>query len=112
MRIAIPTAQGFLCMHFGHCETFALIDVDDTKGIINGTTMIEPPPHEPGLLPRWLKEKGANVIIAGGMGMHAQNLFAESGIKVIVGVSGGEPEGVVKNYLAKSLVTGANTCDH
>ena len=112
MRIAIPTAKGLLCMHFGHCETFALLDVDEATGIIKESKMVEPPPHEPGLLPRWLKEKGADVIIAGGMGMHAQSLFAESGIKVVVGAQGGEPDGIVKKYLAGMLVTGPNACEH
>jgi len=112
MRIAIPTANGLLCMHFGHCETFALIDVDETNKLIKETAMVEPPPHEPGLLPKWLKEKGADVIIAGGMGMHAQRLFTESGVKVIVGAQGGSPESLVKNYLAGNLTTGPNACDH
>ena len=36
MRIAIPLAGGKLAMHFGHCEQFALFDVDsDNKEIIN-----------------------------------------------------------------------------
>ena len=26
MKIAIPTANGRLCQHFGHCETFAIRD--------------------------------------------------------------------------------------
>jgi len=112
MRIAIPTANGLLCMHFGHCETFALLDVDEVRGVIKESNMVEPPPHEPGLLPKWLKEKGANVVIAGGMGMHAQNLFAQSGIKVVVGAQEGSPESLVKNYLAGTLATGPNACDH
>ncbi|NLF18973.1 MAG: ATPase, partial [Lentisphaerae bacterium] len=28
MRLAIPIADGRLSLHFGHCESFALIDVD------------------------------------------------------------------------------------
>ncbi len=112
MRIAIPTAGGLLCMHFGHCETFALLDVDEERGVIKESNMVEPPPHEPGLLPKWLKEKGADVVIAGGMGMHAQNLFAQSDIKVVVGAQGGSPESLVKSYLAGTLATGPNACDH
>lgn len=99
-------------MHFGHCEIFAILDVDDATGVIKESNMIVPPPHEPGLLPKWLKEKGANVIIAGGMGMHAQNLFVQSGIKVVVGAQEGSPESLVKNYLAGTLATGTNACDH
>lgn len=57
MKIAVPTAQGKLCMHFGHCEMFTVIDIDETNKKIETTTAIEPPPHEPGVLPKWLGEK-------------------------------------------------------
>ena len=36
MKIAIPVADGKLCMHFGHCEKFALIDIDEVKNVIQG----------------------------------------------------------------------------
>ena len=110
MRIAIPTTQGKLCMHFGHCDQFALVSVEDQS--ITGTEMLTPPPHEPGVLPVWLHEQGANVIISGGMGHRAQDLFVQNGIEVIVGAPSEAPEDVVKAYLAGTLKTGANTCDH
>jgi len=70
------------------------------------------PPHEPGLLPRWLGEKGVNVIIAGGMGTQAQQLFAESGITVSVGAPADDPEKIVLSYMDSVLELGDNTCDH
>jgi ATP-binding protein involved in chromosome partitioning len=74
--------------------------------------LLTPPPHEPGVLPRWLAELGANVIIAGGMGSRAQTLFNMNGIKVVVGAPVDYPEKIVADYLNAALVTGANTCDH
>ncbi len=56
MRIAIPVADGKLAAHFGHCEKFALIDVDEEKKEILANEMTEAPPHQPGLLPVWLDE--------------------------------------------------------
>ena len=112
MRIAIPVAEGRLCMHFGHCEQFALIDGDPQTGKVTGKRMLTPPPHEPGVLPRWLHAEGADVIIAGGMGQRAQALFAEHGIKVVVGAAAGDPEHLALEYLAGTLVSGANVCDH
>jgi Mrp family chromosome partitioning ATPase/predicted Fe-Mo cluster-binding NifX family protein len=112
MRIAIPLAAGRLCMHFGHCEQFALIEVDEKEKSLAGTQLLTPPPHEPGLLPRWLHEQGATVIIAGGMGQRAQVLFAESGIKVVVGAPAEAPEALVRAYLDGTLQTGDNVCDH
>ena len=64
------------------------------------------------MLPRWLHEQGANVILAGGMGQRAQQLFAQSGVKVVVGAPVDTPENLVTTYLAGSLVSGANVCDH
>ncbi len=112
MKIAIPTADGRLCMHFGHCQQFALVQVAANSKEILGTTWLTPPPHEPGVLPRWLHEQGADVIIAGGMGQRAQELFGRNGIKVVVGASDDEPEAIVAAYLAGTLETGMNVCDH
>ncbi|NQT50762.1 P-loop NTPase [bacterium] len=110
MKIAIPTVDGRLCPHFGHCQSFAIVTVND--GTIEGTQMLEPPPHEPGVLPRWLSEQGANVIIAGGMGNRAQALFQQFDIEVVVGAPPEEPETVVQAWLDGTLEAGTNLCDH
>ena len=81
------------------------------KAIKNKETLV-PPPHEPGVLPKWLHDQGANVIIAGGMGSRALDLFAQNNIKVIVGASALTPEELVQQYLDNSLQTGGNVCDH
>jgi ATP-binding protein involved in chromosome partitioning len=107
---AIPLAGSKLCSHFGHCEQFALIETENGK--IRGKRMHTPPPHEPGVLPKWLHDLGAQVIIAGGMGSRAQQLFVESGIKVITGAPMDPPESLVNQWLAGMLVTGENVCDH
>ena len=112
MKIAIPLAGGRLAMHFGHCEQFALADVDEVTRQHRGTTILEAPPHEPGLLPRWLHEHGANVIIAGGMGQRAQQLFAEKGIRVVYGVASDTSETILKAFLDGTIVAGQNLCDH
>lgn len=99
-------------MHFGHCEQFALFDVEDAMRKITGQTLVTPPPHEPGLLPKWLGEQGVTDILAGGMGQRAQQLFAERGIAVVTGAPVETPEKIVTDFLAGTLVTGDNTCDH
>ncbi len=112
MRFAIPTHNGKLCLHFGHCEVFTFIDADEEAKTITGKEEIAPPPHEPGILPPWAAEQGAQVIIAGGMGMRAQQLFAQNGIQVIVGAEEGDPEKLVLDYINGKLKTGVNACDH
>jgi len=110
MKFAIPLAEGKLTAHFGHCQEFAIVEVEDNE-IKNKETLI-PPPHEPGVLPRWLHELGADVIIAGGMGGRAIELFVQNGIKVLTGAPSLTPEELVKQYLDNTLQTGVNLCDH
>ncbi len=112
MKIAIPLADGKLCAHFGHCQEFALVEVDQEAKTITGQARHTPPPHEPGVLPQWLHELGANVIIAGGMGQRAHTLFAQNDISVVVGASADSPENLVTQYLSETLKTGDNLCDH
>jgi predicted Fe-Mo cluster-binding NifX family protein len=112
MKIAIPCAEGKLAMHFGHCAEFAIVTVNDSDNSIEGTEMLTPPPHEPGVLPKWLGEQKADMILAGGMGMRAQQLFSEQGIKVAVGAPALAPQELVEKLLEGSLECGDNICDH
>jgi predicted Fe-Mo cluster-binding NifX family protein len=70
------------------------------------------PPHQPGLLPPWLAERGADLILAGGMGQRAHALFADHGIQVVVGAASETPEELVADYLTGDLQVGENICDH
>jgi predicted Fe-Mo cluster-binding NifX family protein len=110
MKIAIPLAEGKLAAHFGHCREFAIIEVKENK--ITKKEILVPPAHEPGVLPRWLHDQGATIVIAGGMGSRAQALFEQKGIHVLVGAPVLEPEELVKCYLNNTLTTGENICSH
>ena len=112
MRIAIPLVEGKLSRHFGHCEKFAVIDTDGDSNRISNREDLIPPAHEPGVLPKWLGGMGVNVIIAGGMGQRAQQLFEQNQIEVVVGAPVEGPENLVSAYLEKTLQTGENVCDH
>lgn len=112
MRYAVPVTNGELSSHFGHSESFALIDVDENKKEIIKKELVQSPPHQPGLLPPWLAEQGANIIIAGGMGSRAQQLFQQNNIQVIIGVMESDPEKAVLSHMNGILTTGDNICDH
>ncbi len=112
IRFAVPTAQGKLCLHFGHCECFTLIDINEETKEITRNEALTPPAHEPGVLPRWLHEQQVNIVISGGMGQRAQMLFAQNDIKVLTGATVGKPEDIVTAYLNKTLEIGDNICDH
>lgn len=110
MKVAIPLAEGKLATHFGHCQQFAFVHVKD--GEIAQTEIQTPPPHEPGVLPKWLGDNGVTVVIAGGMGARAVGLLQENQIEVKTGAPRMEPETLVRQYLSNELVTGQNLCDH
>lgn len=108
---AIPTENGLLCAHFGHCEKFTLVEAEAGKDPVI-KEVCDAPPHEPGLLPRWLADKGVNAVITGGMGARAQQIFTESGVAVMCGAPPLEPLEIVKKYIEGNLELGQNVCDH
>ena len=112
MRYAVPVSGGMMSPHFGHCEQFALFDVDERSREITQKELIPSPGHQPGFLPGWLAEQGVTVIIAGGMGSRAQGLFQQNNIEVVLGAIESDPERAVLNYLDGRLATGDNICDH
>ena len=108
MKIAIPVLDGVLSPHFGQCQHFAVIELDpETKTVIKQEMMT---PHEPGSYPAWLAGLGCNLIIAGGMGGRAVNLFEQNGINVIMGASCVEPDKIINSYLNNELQSGNNMC--
>jgi len=112
MKIAISLAGGRLAEHFGHCEQFALVEVDPNTQQILNTTQVTPPPHEPGLLPRWLREQGVQVIIAGGIGQRALTIFAQNGIEVRAGYAAAPVEQLVVSLLQGQLTETPQGCAH
>jgi predicted Fe-Mo cluster-binding NifX family protein len=109
-KIAIPTTNGELSAHFGHCEKFAIYEVTEDKVIKE--EFVKPPPHEPGSHPAFLRELGCTSIIAGGMGSRAQQLFAQNNIEVIIGLKSDNLIGLVQTYISEGLKSGDNLCDH
>ena len=107
---AIPTIDEKLCAHFGHCEKFAIVQVEDDK--IISEEYLSPPVHQPGTYPRFLAEAGISTIISGGMGQKAQDIFTENMIEVFMGVGSEEPKKLVETYLNNQLQAGDNLCDH
>ena len=99
-------------MHFGHCEKFALVDVDPVTKQITASSEVAAPEHQPGLLPPWLKERGVNLVIAGGMGARAQTLFQSAEVDVLTGAPAETAATIVRQYLDGKLVRGDNACDH
>lgn len=109
-RIAIPIEGGVLCAHFGHCEQFYFADIE--KGIIVKEENITPPEHQPGVYPAWIKQQGASVVIAGGIGAKAKTLFSNENIPVYAGEGTDNPKILVEYFLQNKLTILVDTCKH
>jgi len=107
LKVAISTDGDLVSAHFGRCPSFTIVEFEGDKVI--SKHVIDNPGHHPGFLSQFLKEKGVNAIIAGGMGQRAQMLFDESGIKTVMGISGMVDE-VVKQAASGTLQGGESLC--
>ncbi|MFA4991045.1 MAG: NifB/NifX family molybdenum-iron cluster-binding protein [Candidatus Omnitrophota bacterium] len=107
MRVAISTDGRFVSAHFGRCPSFTLIDIENGKVIKRSE--VANPGHQPGAIPQFLHEKGAEYIVAGGMGMRAVSFFEDFGIKTIVGISG-EIDAVIEQMRKGALKGGESLC--
>ena len=107
MKIEVASENGMVTEHFGHCESFMIFDTEKNQ-IIKSET-IPNPGHKPGFLPNFLNDKGVKVIISGGMGSGAIDIFNEKGIEVIVGASG-DAKAAVEQYLQGMLQSTGSVC--
>lgn len=100
IKIAVASENEMVTGHFGHCSNFNIFETE--KASITKSESIPNPGHKPGFLPNFLNDMGVNVIISGGMGSGAMDIFKEKGIKIITGASG-NAENAVKEYLSGTL---------
>lgn len=107
MRVAIAKDGNVVSGHFGHCEGFEVYEVVDNK--VNNQKFVPNPGHRPGYLPVFLKEQNVDVIIAGGMGGTAQDLFRQHGIDVITGARG-DLSSVIDSFVKEELESTGSVC--
>ncbi|NLK22211.1 MAG: dinitrogenase iron-molybdenum cofactor [Epulopiscium sp.] len=107
IKIAVASEGNRITEHFGHCENFNIFEGEDGK--IISVESIPNPGHKPGFLPNFLNDKGVNVIISGGMGGGAVDIFNEKGIDVYVGVKG-DAKAAAEAYLKGHLKTTGSIC--
>ena len=86
IKIAVASENEIVTEHFGHCENFNIFEAENNQ--IVRSESIPNPGHRPGFLPNFLNDMGVNVVISGGMGGGAIDIFNEKNIEVIVGARG------------------------
>jgi len=109
-RIAIPLEGNVLSAHFGHCQVFAFVDVENDK--ITNITVLDPPEHQPGTFPRFVAANGATEVIVGGIGQNAISIFNALNVNVLMGAPVEPPEKLVNDFIAGKLQLNANNCNH
>ena len=107
MRIAVAAEGKNVTEHFGHCVNFMLYDVENNK--ITKEESVDNPGHKPGFLPNFLADKGVRVIISGGMGQGAVDIFNERDVEVVTGASG-DARTAAERYLKGDLKSTGSVC--
>ncbi|MBQ4288337.1 MAG: NifB/NifX family molybdenum-iron cluster-binding protein [Clostridia bacterium] len=110
MKIAVTFNDGEIFQHFGRTESFKIYETEN--GAVTGSCVIgtDGIGHED--LIGFLKDRGIDVLICGGMGMGARMAFEDSGIEIIPGAEGNADEAIL-SYLKGELVTDSEkACCH
>jgi predicted Fe-Mo cluster-binding NifX family protein len=110
MLVALPSArpgglEAYLEPHFGHCDLYTLVEIEN--GEVKNVDVIPNIPHEQGgcMAPvMLLKEKGVNLLIAGGMGMRPLMGFNQVGIEVFFGGNSKTVGTAVDSLIAGKLI--------
>ena len=108
-RIAVPSMEvggidGQRSGHFGHCDAFTLVDVED--GEIKEVTSVPNQSHVQGgcMVPvNLLAEHRVNALIVGGIGMRPLMGFRQVGIDVYYDATRPEIKPVVEDLIAGKL---------
>ena len=107
MKIAVASENGMVTEHFGHCESFCVYETENNKIVKSDT--IANPGHKPGFLPNFLNDMGVKVIISGGMGGGAIEIFNEKGIEVVTGAKG-DARAAAEQFISGMLKSTGSVC--
>ena len=107
MTIAIATDGQYVSTHFGRCQAYTMVEIDN--GHLVKSEQVANPGHAPGAIPAFLHRKGANQIVCGGIGARAIELFRQYGIDIIAGIDG-TIDSVTERLKNGTLVGGVSRC--
>ncbi len=108
MKIAIPTVNGIMSGHFGHCDKFYIAEIRNNEKVDG--YFLSPPPHEFGVFPKWLASEKVDILLCGGIGFKAIQIFNEFGVKVISGIMKTDINEIIEDFLNDNLVANGGTC--
>jgi predicted Fe-Mo cluster-binding NifX family protein len=111
MKIAVPTRDGVIDDHFGHCAYYTIFEIENNE--IVATSRLESPQGcgcKSGIAAD-MESMGISVMLAGNMGVGAKNKLESHNIKVVRGCRG-NIEMVVRAYLIGLIKDSGEGCSH
>ena len=111
MKIAVPTRNGVIDDHFGHCAYYTIFEIENNE-IVNSSRLDSPQGCgcKSGIAAD-MEAMGISVMLAGNMGEGAKNKLESHNIKVVRGCHG-NIEMVVRAYLIGLIKDSGEGCSH
>ena len=112
MKIVVPTRDGRVDDHFGHCDHYSIYVIGPDKSVISKAEL--PAPQGCGCksgIAAVFEKMGVTVMLAGNMGEGARRVLESHGIEVLRGCSG-ETDKLVEEYLAGRVADNGEACTH
>lgn len=111
LKIALPSKDNQIDSHFGHCDYFTVVSIDENKNIVSKEVLDSG--NTCGCksgIATTLREQGVTVMLAGNMGQGAYNTLVKNNIQVIRGCVG-KVEDVLTEYLKGTVVDSKIECE-
>jgi predicted DNA-binding protein (UPF0251 family)/predicted Fe-Mo cluster-binding NifX family protein len=109
MKIAVPSRDGRIDEHFGHCKEFLVYRVEGSSLVDEGAL---PSPESCGCksgVAGLLAKMGVTHLVAGNMGEGAVRVLGAQGIKVVRGASG-DPKSAALAFLNGTITDSGQGC--
>ena len=96
--------EAMMSGHFGRCPYYTLVEVEgeEVREVSTAANPFFREHGQVGQVPAFIRDQGAEVMIAGGMGPRAVEFFRQFGIEPVTGASGRVKE-ALEDYLAGRL---------
>lgn len=112
MKIAIPTKNNLVDSHFGNCEYYTIVNVNEAREIETMERFDSPKGCGcKSNVATTLKEMGVETLLAGNMGQGAVNKISQAGIEVVRGCEGDVRE-LAEAFVKDGVADSGETCDH
>lgn len=113
MKIALPlSATDEFAGHYGQARKFEVFNVDQAQQRVSRRLIVVPQASRPCQWPRLLRAAGVDLMLVGNIGAGARRQMADEQVRLLAGVPSADPDAIVAAWLAGTLTSGHNACDH